>query len=171
MILRSNTYEPYERKVLPGMASSSKIKIVDNTDWRNEIEERTELLSQVELAQWAITVAKHGLPYLEAEFPNHESIENGFKVNEMWQRGEATVHEVRQAGFKVHEVARSCTSETAKAVARAVGQAVGVGHMRGHAMVATDYAMKAIGLGSQGDMSKITEEREWQSQELKKYIE
>jgi hypothetical protein len=28
---------------------------------------------------------------------------------------------------------------------------VGVGHMRGHAMVATDYAIKAVGLGSEGD--------------------
>jgi len=64
-----------------------------------------------------------------------------------------------------------CKSETAKASARAVGKAVGVGHMRGHAMVASDYAIKAVGLNYKEDMDKIIEEREWQLSELKKYIE
>jgi hypothetical protein len=152
------------------MVSKSKIKIADNTALRNEIEKNTDLISQIDLAKWAISVAKHVLPYLEKEFPNNEKIENGFKINELWQIGQANVYQVRQAGFKVHEVARECKSETAKAVARAVGQAVGVGHMRGHAMVATDYAIKAVGLDSQDDMNRITEEREWQLHELKKFL-
>lgn len=66
------------------MSSKPKIKIVDNTDLRNEIEKNTELLSQVDLAKWAISVAKHVLPYLEKEFPNNEKMENGFMVNELW---------------------------------------------------------------------------------------
>src|SRR5699024_8753387 len=128
------------------MASKPKIKIADNVELRHEIEENTNFLSQVDLAKWAISVAKHVLPYLEKEFPDNEKIKNGFKINELWQKGGRTVHQVRQAGFKVHEVARECKSETAKAAARAVGQAVGVGHMRGHAMMATDYAVKVINL-------------------------
>src|SRR5699024_5644784 len=150
--------------------SKSKIKIIDHTDLRTEIEDKTELIDQTELAKWAIRVAQHIMKYLEVEFRNNEKIRNGFRVNELWQKGEATVHQVRQAGFKVHEVARECESETAKAVARAVGQAVGVGHMREHAMVASDYAVKAIGLNFGNNMGKITKEREWQLSELKKYI-
>jgi hypothetical protein len=99
-----------------------------------KLNKNTDLISQVDLAKWAISVARHLLPYLEKEFPNNEKIENGFKINELWQIGEADVYQVRQADFKVHEVARECKSETAKVIARAVGQAVGVGHMRGHAM-------------------------------------
>ncbi|HJE20560.1 MAG TPA: hypothetical protein K8V35_09425 [Aliicoccus persicus] len=152
------------------MTSKSKIKIVDNTDLRDEIEKNTELISHVDLAKWSISVAKHILHFLEEEFPNNENIKNGFKVNELWQKGEATVHKVRQAGFKVHEIARKCKSETAKASARAVGQAVGVGNMRGHAMVATDYAIKSVGLKYNENIDKITDEREWQLHELKKYI-
>lgn len=79
------------------------------------------------------------------------------------QNGETTVHQVRQAGFKVHEVARECKSETA----RAIGQAIGVAHMREHTMVATDYAIKAVSLDSQEDMIRITKEREWQLHEFK----
>ncbi|RUT41377.1 hypothetical protein EJP82_23730 [Paenibacillus anaericanus] len=83
------------------MASKPKIKIFDHTELRNEIDKATELVSQVDLAEWAIRVARQVLPYLEQEFSNNEKITNGFKVNELWQIGEATVYQVRQAGFKV----------------------------------------------------------------------
>ncbi|GAA0608809.1 hypothetical protein GCM10009001_27720 [Virgibacillus siamensis] len=152
------------------MVNRPKIKIVDDADLRQKIEKNADLISQVDLAKWAIIVAKHILPYLEKEFPNSDKITNGFETNELWQRGKATVHQVRQAGFKVHEVARECKSETAKSAARAVGQAVGVGHMRGHAMMATDYAIKVINLAFNNDIMKVTEERDWQLYELNKYI-
>src|SRR5699024_634520 len=124
------------------MASSPKIKIVDDTMLRQEIEKNTDFLSQIDLAKWAISVAKHVLSYLVKEYPDNKNIVNGFKVNELWQKGEATVHQVRQAGFKVHEVARQCKSETAKAAARTFGQAVGAAHRRGHASLVTNYAVK-----------------------------
>lgn len=152
------------------MASRPKIKIVDDIKLRKEIEKNTDFLSQINLAKWAISVAKHVLPYLEKEFPDNGIIENGFKINGLWQKGEATVYQVRQAGFKVHQVARECKDETAKAAARAVGQAVGVGHMRGHAMIAADYAIKTINLAFNNDMVKIIEEREWQLDKLNKYL-
>lgn len=152
------------------MASKPKIKIVDNVELRQEIEKLIDFLNQIDLAKWAISVAKHTLPYLEKEFPDNEKIINGFKTSELWQKGEVTVHQVRQAGFKVHEVARECQQETAKAAARAVGQAVGVGHMKGHAIVAADYAIKTINIAFNNDLNKATEERDWQLQELNKYI-
>lgn len=153
------------------MESKPKIKIVDDAELRNEIVENTELLDQIELAKWAISVAEHILPYLEQEFPQDAKILNAIKINKLWQKDEATVHQVRQAGFKVHQVARQCKEETARAAARAVGQAIGVGHMRGHAMVATDYAIKTINHAFNNDLKKAREEREWQLRELYKYIQ
>lgn len=150
--------------------SRPKIKITDHTELRDEVEKNTELISHADLAGWALSVAGRVLSYVEIEFPDNTKIKNGFYVNELWQNGEASVHQVRQAGFKVHEIARECKSETAIAAARAAGQAVGVGHMRGHAMVAADYAIKAVGLDSSDDMNRITEERQWQLHELKKYV-
>lgn len=146
--------------------SRPKIKIIDNSELREGVDKKSELLNHIDLAKWAISVAKHVLPYLEKEFPDNENIKNGIRVNELWQKGEATVHEVRLAGFKVHEIARKCKSETAKTAARTIGQAIGVGHMKGHAMVATDYAIKTINLAFHNDMCRITKEREWQLYEL-----
>ena len=152
------------------MASILRLKIVDNSEVRTEIEKHIELVGQVELARWAISAALHVLHFLDTEFPNNETIANGVRVNEVWQKGDATVHQVRQAGFKIHEVARKCKSESAKASARAAGHAVSVGHMREHAILATDYAIKAIGLAYHNDMDSITQERRWQLTELLRHI-
>ena len=45
------------------------------------------------------------------------------------------MHDVRQAGVKIHKVARESNSEIKKTALRVVGQAVGSGHMREHAIV------------------------------------
>lgn len=146
--------------------SKSKIKIVDDLSLRAEIEQTIEKVSHVQLAQWALSVARHVMPYLEQELPNVEQVEQAFKVNELWQAGQATVHQVRQAGLQIHKVARQCQNEIAKTAARTAGQAVAVGHMREHAIVASDYAIKVIGLASGNNITSITEERIWQLEQL-----
>lgn len=75
--------------------------------------------------------------------------------------------EVRQAGFKIHVIARSCETEVARNAIRTVGQAVGVGHMKEHAMVCSDYAIKTIQLAFSNAKERITEERKWQLKTLK----
>lgn len=146
--------------------SKSKIKIVDDLSLRAEIEQTIEKISHVQLAQWALSVARHVMPYLEQELANDEQVEQAFKVNELWQVGQATVHQVRQAGLQIHKVARQCQNEIAKTAARTAGQAVAVGHMREHAIVASDYAIKVIGLASDNNITSITEERIWQLEQL-----
>jgi hypothetical protein len=149
------------------MATRPKIKIVDNSELRAEIDNLCEQNNQIDLAKWAINCAKHILTLFDNEEFDKKTIENGFRINELWQTGNATVHEVRQAGFKIHEVARQCKSEITKNAIRACGQAVGVGHMREHAMVCSDYAIKTIQLAFPGQIDKISQERKWQLIELK----
>ncbi|MDQ1234570.1 hypothetical protein QE450_002068 [Paenibacillus sp. SORGH_AS306] len=146
--------------------SKSKIKIVDDLSLRAEIEQTIEKVSHVQLAQWALSIARHVMPYLEQELLNVEQVEKAFKVNELWQVGQATVHQVRQAGLQIHKVARQCQNEIAKTGARTAGQAVAVGHMKEHAIVASDYAIKVIGLASDNNIKSITEERIWQLEQL-----
>jgi hypothetical protein len=149
------------------MATRTKIKIVDNSDLRAEIDNLYEHKNQVDLAKWAINCAKHILTLSDDDEFDRKAIEDGFRINELWQKGEATVHEVRQAGFKIHEAARYCKSEITKNAVRACGQAVGVGHMREHAMVCSDYAIKTIQLAFPDQIEKISQERKWQLNELK----
>lgn len=71
-------------------------------------------------------------------------------------------NEVRQAGFRIHALARRCKSETAKYAARTAGQAVGVGHMREHAIVCADYAVKTINCDPNKNASDVTQLRLFQ---------
>ena len=152
------------------MATKTKIKITDNSSLRIKIDELYEQIEQIYLAKWAIKCARHILPFSDVENIDKTVIENGFKINELWQIGQASVHEVRQAGFKIHALARECKSEIAKNAVRTTGQAVGVGHMREHAMVCSDYAIKTIQLVFPDNLDKITEERQWQLNELKQFL-
>lgn len=151
------------------MATRLKLKIVDDCGLRSEIDALYEKSSQIVLAQWAIQCAKHILNVVDLSTLDCSSITHGFYVSELWQAGKASVHEVRQAGFSIHAFARQCPSVCIKNAIRTAGQAVGVGHMREHAMVCSDYAVKTVQLAFPGRLEKISEERQWQMNCLNYY--
>lgn len=150
------------------MSDKPKIKILDNPLLRDKLLGLVQDAEHIALANWAMSCAKHILN-LSTEKINSEVVDFGFETNKLWQENKATVHQVRQAGFKIHEEARKCTTEIAKNVLRTVGQAVAVGHMKEHAMVCSDYAIKTVQLSSSNDLDKISVEREWQINELMQY--
>jgi hypothetical protein len=78
--------------------------------------------------------------------------------------------DVRQAGFEVHKLAKVCNDPIIKAALRVAGQAVGTGHMREHAMVASDYAVKAINLKYLNNINAVKAERERQIAALRQII-
>lgn len=151
------------------MSTKVKIKIVDNAQLRSEIDELYEKTSQIDLAKWSLLLAKHILDMANIDYNSIDEIFEGFNINELWQLGKVRMHDVRQAGFKIHKLARECENEIKKTALRVAGQAVGSGHMREHAMVCSDYAIKTINLISSNDFEAITKEREWQLNELKKF--
>jgi len=152
------------------MTTKVKIKINDNSELRERIDELYEKISQVDLAKWSLIIAKHILDIADIDYNSIDAIVDGFMVNELWQTGNARMNDVRQASFKIHKIARECESEIKKTAFRVTGQAVASGHMREHAMVASDYAIKTIGLISSNDIDVITFEREWQLNELRNFL-
>ncbi len=153
------------------MPTKPKIKIIDNSELRKEIDEIYENMNQINIAKWSLSMAKHILKIVNIDYESINEIEEGFRINELWQIKEARMYDVRQSGFKIHKLARACEDEIQKTAFRVVGQAVGTGHMKEHAMVASDYAVKTIGLITDNDHKAIRKEREWQLQTLKKLVE
>ena len=96
------------------MPTKVKITIVDNSPLRAEIDELNEKVSQVDLAKWSLLLAKHILDIAAIDYHSIDEIVDGFHVNELWQVGQARMHDVRQAGFKVHKLARECEDEIKK---------------------------------------------------------
>lgn len=153
------------------MSTKAKIKIVDNDQLRAEIDGLYEKMSQVDLAKWSLAIAKHILDIVGIDHNLVADIADGFRINESWQVDKAGMHDVRQAGFKIHKLARECDDEIQKTALRVAGHAVGSGHMREHSMVASDYAIKTIGMLSSNNINAITREREWQLNELERLFE
>lgn len=150
------------------MATRVKIRITDHSALRENIDVLYEKCDQVTVAKWALQIAKHILDMAAMDANTMDAVADGFAVNERWQVGNASVREVRQAGFKIHQIARESASTLKKTALRVAGQAVASGHRKEHAMVASDYAIKAIGLLNADDMHAIVAEREWQLSALKK---
>lgn len=149
------------------MATKTKIKISDNMELRKLLDAEYEKSSQVRLCKYGILLAQHILEKIQYEDLNNPIIREGYAVNKSWQNGTARMHDVRQAGFKIHQLAKNSPNAITKAALRVVGQAVATGHMREHAMVASDYAIKVINLMFPDDSNAVKEERLWQIGHLK----
>ena len=149
------------------MPTRVKVKINDISELRGELDTICDEKMQLQLAQWALKLAEHILTLVGYNYEADPVIQNGFDTNRQWQAGIARMFDVRQAGFKMHQLAKSCNDPIQQAALRVTGQAVGTGHMREHAMVASDYAIKVINLKHPGDIRAVKAEREWQIKTLK----
>lgn len=152
------------------MSTKVKIKIEDISYLRKDLDELYEHTEQVILARYALTLALHMLEFIGISNEDNEIIKSGIHTNKLWQTGKASVHEVRRAGFLIHELARDEDDTFKKLGYRVIGHAVATGHMREHAMVASDYAVKVINLKYPGDLEAIRLERTWQIETLKTCI-
>ena len=73
-----------------------------------------------------------------------------------------SAYELRKAGFLAQQLSQQAKSPVSKYAARVFAQAVATAHMRGHAIVSADYAVKVINLQSPDDMKAVISERKQQ---------
>ncbi len=149
------------------MPTKVKIKITDIPELRAVLDEIYENKTQLQLAEWALKLAEHTFEFVGYNYETDMIIQKGFDMNRQGQIGAVRMFDVRQAGFRIHQMAKACTDPVMQAALRVAGQAVGTGHMREHAMVASDYAVKTINLKFPGDVSMVKTERTWQIETLR----
>ncbi|WP_340003379.1 putative immunity protein [Paenibacillus sp. FSL K6-0276] len=152
--------------------SSPKIKIVDNNELRNQLEETLEKLPQKLLAKWALRIAVEHLSYLDDYLVNDPRIDLGIETLEKRITGDIRAFDLRKIGFIVNELAKESTTEVSKYAARSFAQAIATGHMRGHAMVSSDYAVKLVNYISNNSSvaEAATKERERQLRIIEELI-
>lgn len=144
------------------MPTKVKIKILDDAQLRTVLDGEYEISSQIKMCKYALKLAKHILEFVHYEDIDNVAIQDGFRINEEWQSGNARMHDVRQAGFRIHQMAKECDDLLIQTSLRVVGQAVATGHIKEHAMVASDYAIKVINMKYPNDMKAVWQERKWQ---------
>jgi len=89
------------------MATRTKIKIADNVELRKALDDEYEKSSQIRLCKYALLLATHILTMIDYDDRNNPVITDGYAVNEKWQTGTARMHDVRQAGFQIHQLAKN----------------------------------------------------------------
>ena len=141
--------------------SPYKIKIIDDVDERNKLEHILERLSQRELAIWAIKNAERFISYINI---GDEKLKNDIisKTSGILQKridNKINAFELRKAGFLANTLAKNSINEISKFSSRIYAQAIATGHMRGHAIVSSDYAIKVINLLNNNSKVEVIKER------------
>ena len=144
-----------------------KIKILDSDELREILHLEYKSSSQVKICKFALLLANHILELINYPDINNETIQNGFLINQQWQEGKVRMHDVRQVGFKIHQMAKKSQNDIICNALRVVGHAVSTGHMKEHGMVASDYAIKVINLLNPQNIEAVKTERCWQINHLK----
>ena len=149
----------------------TKIRIPDDRELRVQLDQEYETASQTELCRYARVLSEHILRLLDDAELHHEPVDdafigNAFRIHEQWMAGEARMTDVRQVSFRIHQMARASGNPAVCAALRVVGHAMACAHMREHAMVASDYAVKVISLLHPDCMESVREERLWQIHHL-----
>ena len=142
-----------------------KIRITDDAEQRDRLCRLLVAQNQHDLATWAMQCVQHILPLLP-DAVEADAVHDAFDLLKRWQNGQADIAQLRQTGFALHKLAKEQQNPVATAVLRAAGQAVGVGHMKEHAPVCGDYAVKAVGLANGQNPQAVSQERQWQLEQL-----
>lgn len=154
-----NKHEQELKKQNEFTYSKPKIKIIDDIGLRNKIEDNLENLPQKLVAKWALKVATPILEYLDNYLKHDRRIELGIETLEKRIKGSINAYDLRKIGFIVNELAKESETEVSKYAARSFAHAIATGHMRGHAMVSSDYAIKVVNLLTSNSLEASTKER------------
>ena len=134
-----------------------KPRIPDDPALRARLDREHEGASRVQACQYALKLAARILDSID--YHDDGTVEEGFLFNERWQQGKVRTAEVRRASFKIHKLAKACDQAVAGAALRVAGHAVAAAHVKRHAMVASDYAVKVAALLHRDDMEAVRQER------------
>ena len=174
MKLTEYAWNDHERQLkadgLEKIPSPYKVKIVDVLAKRTQLEEAFAQLSQADLAKWAILNAERFIQDIDIN-DSQKKIKIITATKAMLLKridGQASAYELRQAGFLANTLAKEAVSETGKFAGRIFAQAIATGHMRGHAIISADYAIKVANLKHPNDMDTVIAERKQQIQLVSK---
>lgn len=146
------------------LPSPYKLKILDDGQKRLELEQILVELPQQQLAQWAMQHATRFIALIDIgdDLKKQQILTQVQEVFEARLAGNVSAYELRKAGFLAQKLSQQAKLPVRKYAARVFAQAVATAHMRGHAIVSADYAVKVVSLLSPADIVAVGKEREKQ---------
>lgn len=146
------------------LSTKYKIKVMDNYSKRCDLEAAFEKMPQKYLALWAMLNANDFIQYIDIADNEQKNciVTKTLDILKSRINNEINAYELRNAGFLANTLAQKSINELSKFASRVFAQAIATGHMRGHAIVSSDYSIKVINLLFPNDNNSIIKEREKQ---------
>ena len=119
-----------------------------------------ETKSHQDVSRYSLLLAEHVMTL--TGMPRNGTIDACFSVSHAWQEGMAKFQEARQIAFALHRLAREETDPVYVLVYRTLGQIAATPHVKRHALIASDYAVKLVNRMLPRDIKKVREMREMQ---------
>ncbi len=140
------------------------VAIIKKLDDIPELKEKLisvyETKSHQDVSRYSLLLAEHVISM--ANMPVNETIDACFSVSRAWQEGRAKLQQARQVAFALHRLAREEADPARVLVYRVLGQAAATPHVKRHALIASDYAIKLINRLYPGSSDAVRNERETQ---------
>lgn len=140
------------------------VTIIKKLDDIPELKEKLifiyETKSHKDVSRYTLLLAEHVLAM--SGMPRNETVEACFTVSRAWQEGRAKFQEARQVAFALHRLAREETDPVFVVVYRTLGQIAATPHVKRHALVGSDYAVKLVNRMYPGDLEQVRAMREKQ---------
>ncbi len=94
--------------------------------------------------------------------PLNEALEACYSVNRRWRDGDAGFQEGRDAAGVIYDLAREEKDPVREKALRVMAQVAATPHVKRHALIASEYAVKVVNLLYPGDLAEVRKERELQ---------
>ena len=135
-------------------------KLDDIPELKEQLISIYETKSHQAVSRYSLLLAEHILSLTNT--PTNETIDACFTVSRAWQKGEAKFQEARQVAFALHRLAREESDPVRVKVYRTLGQVAATPHVKRHALIACDYAVKLVNRMFPKDLEKVREMRDQQ---------
>lgn len=135
-------------------------KLEDIPELKEKLISIYETKTHKDVSRYSLLLAEHVLSL--SGMPVNETIESCFSVSHAWQDGTAKFQQARQVAFALHRLAREETNPAYVLVYRTLGQIAATPHVKRHALIASDYAVKLVNRMYPGDLEQVRKMRETQ---------
>jgi len=112
------------------------------------------------ISRYSLLLAAHVLNLTGVQ--RDDAIAECFAVNEKWQEGKAKFQDARDVADMILRLAREEKNPVRVKVLRVMAQVAATPHVKRHALIASDYAIKLINLLHPKNFDEVRKEREIQ---------
>lgn len=139
--------------------------IKDDVELREELQKIFECKSHKEMVKYSMFLGRHIMDITHTH--PCEEITQAYEISEKWLEGKAKFQEARAAAIKIHRLAHNEEDPVMEKVYRVMVQVAAAPHVKNHALIASDYAIKLINTMHPDNADEVRKERQTQIKLMK----